>query len=86
MQEQKEPQGKIVTMAVPYHGVCCVPGTVLHTLMMMVVAAVVVVVAPAAVATAITGHALDVHRVRYMHSLTFNHGKRSFMVPFFNRN
>lgn len=40
----------------------------------------------AAVAIAITGHVLHVHEVRYMHSPTLNHGKRDFMVPFFNGN
>lgn len=67
-------------------GVCCVPGTVLDTLMMMMMVMVVLVLVAAAVATAITGHALHVHGVRYMHSPTLNHGKRGFMVPLFNGN
>lgn len=58
------------------------PGTVLDILMKVMMMVMVV----ATMATAITGHALHVHGVRHMHSPTLNHGKRGFMVSFFNGN
>lgn len=56
------------------------PGTSSHTLVMMVA------VAAAVSCRSVTGQALHVPGVSYIHTPTHSHGERGPMVPFLNQN